>query len=218
VRSLEGLEHGQHRGGLGLVAFERVDHQRESGAVGEQPDRDLGFEAAFLGEPGLAEPVTGVGLEVQGGHLVQHQGGRTQRRVLRAGGRELGPPRWGRIDRQPPLECGVRGRRHSRLGKHPGAVDLAGGLDDPRQHQLPEHLITAGGLLEPEHPIGMVERVDEGRHPRTSDRQRSASRIAPLPQVQVQHSLPSRKPLPRNGLQQLQLDLVMRGPDMLHRP
>ena len=41
--------------------------------VGEQPDRDLRVQAAFLGESGLAEPVTGIGFEVQRGHVVEHQ-------------------------------------------------------------------------------------------------------------------------------------------------
>ena len=38
---------GQHRGGLGLVALERLDHQREPGRIGEQPDGDLRLEAGF---------------------------------------------------------------------------------------------------------------------------------------------------------------------------
>jgi len=46
-----------HRLGLGLVAFEGADHEGESVLPGQQPDRDLGLQATFLGEPGLAEPV-----------------------------------------------------------------------------------------------------------------------------------------------------------------
>ena len=41
VGGLERADDRQHRGGLGLVALERVEHQREPGPVGEQPDRDL---------------------------------------------------------------------------------------------------------------------------------------------------------------------------------
>ena len=53
----------------------------------------------------------------------------------------------------------------ARLAQHPGTVELAGGLDDPREHQLPEHLVPAGGLLEPQDPVGVLERVDQMRHP-----------------------------------------------------
>jgi len=34
------------------------------------------------------------------------------------------------------------------LLQHPQRVLLAGRLDDPRQHQLPEHLIAPGGPAE----------------------------------------------------------------------
>jgi hypothetical protein len=63
----------QHRSGLAPVALERVNHQRKPACVGEQPDRDLRLQAAFFGEPGLTEPVPGIGLEVQGGHIVENQ-------------------------------------------------------------------------------------------------------------------------------------------------
>ena len=62
------------------VALERLHHQREPGRVGQQADGDLRLQAAFLGEPRLAEPVTGVGLEVQRGHVVEHQRRRAQPR------------------------------------------------------------------------------------------------------------------------------------------
>ena len=63
----------QHRSGLAPVALERVNHQRKPACVGEQPDSDLRLQAAFFGEPGLTEPVPGIGLEVQGGHIVENQ-------------------------------------------------------------------------------------------------------------------------------------------------
>jgi hypothetical protein len=55
--------------GLGLVALEQVHRQREPSAVGEQPDRDLRVDSAFLGHADLAQPVLAWGLEVQGGHV-----------------------------------------------------------------------------------------------------------------------------------------------------
>ena len=78
VGGLERVDHRQHGGGLGLVALERLHRQREPRRVGEQPDGDLRLQAAFLGKSGLAEPVTGIGFEVQRGDVVEHQRRRTQ--------------------------------------------------------------------------------------------------------------------------------------------
>jgi hypothetical protein len=69
----ERADGGQHGGGLGGVALERLHHQREPGRVGQQADGDLWFQAAFLGEAGLAEPITSVGLEVERADVVKHQ-------------------------------------------------------------------------------------------------------------------------------------------------
>jgi hypothetical protein len=88
----EGPDRRQHRDRFGLVALERLDHQREPGRVGEQPDGDLRLQPAFLGEPGLAEPVAGIGLEVQGGHVIQHQAGRPKSGVRRACRGQPSPP------------------------------------------------------------------------------------------------------------------------------
>src|SRR5215207_8610995 len=41
--------------------------------IGQQADGDLRLQPTFLGEPGLAEPVTLIGLEVQRGDVVEHQ-------------------------------------------------------------------------------------------------------------------------------------------------
>ena len=103
VGGLEGVDDRQHGGGLGFVALERLDRQREPGGVGEQPDGDLRFQAAFLGEPGLAEPVAGVGLEVQRGHVVEHQGLAGPSAGVRGAGRRQALPetRLG-VDRQSP--------------------------------------------------------------------------------------------------------------------
>jgi hypothetical protein len=49
VGDLEGVDDRQHGGGLGFVVFERGHRQWESGRFGEQPDRDLRVQAAFLG-------------------------------------------------------------------------------------------------------------------------------------------------------------------------
>ena len=45
VGGLEGVDDGQHGGGLGFVALEGLHRQREPGGVGEQPDGDLRFQS-----------------------------------------------------------------------------------------------------------------------------------------------------------------------------
>jgi hypothetical protein len=75
----------QHRLGLGSVALESAHHQREPVLPGQQPDRDLGLQPALLGEPRLAEPVPGVGLEVERADVVEDQAGRAEPGVRGAG-------------------------------------------------------------------------------------------------------------------------------------
>jgi hypothetical protein len=211
----ERLDGGEHGLGLGLVALEGLDHQWEPGRVGEQSDGDLRLEAAFFGEPGLAEAVTLVGLEVERADVVEHQGRRPQRRVLGAGGREPLPPRVFGVDRQAAIHRGIRGRLDADLLKHPQAVLLAGRLDDPRHDQLPEHVITTGGLLETERLVGPAQRVPQTPHPRGHDLQRATN--GSLGQPEVELALPGRQPLPRRRLERLQLELVMSRPQMLNR-
>jgi len=74
VGGFEGVDDRQHGGGLGLVALEGLHRQWEPGRGSQKTDGDLGFQAAFLGEPGLAEPIGGIGFEVQRRDVVEHQG------------------------------------------------------------------------------------------------------------------------------------------------
>jgi hypothetical protein len=76
-------------------------------------------------------------------------------------------PRQAAVDRR------VRCRRNTGLAQHAQTVQLAGRLDDARQHQLAEHLVPAQGLLEPEHPVGMDQGIHQMPHPRRRDRQRA---------------------------------------------
>jgi hypothetical protein len=46
-----------------------VHIERESGPGGEEPDGDLGVDAAFLAHPDLAEPIFDIGFEVQRGQV-----------------------------------------------------------------------------------------------------------------------------------------------------
>jgi hypothetical protein len=72
------LDDREHRLGLGPVALERGDHEREPVPAGQKADRDLRFQPPLFGEAGLAEPVALVGLEVKRAHVAEHQGGRAE--------------------------------------------------------------------------------------------------------------------------------------------
>ena len=97
------LDDRQHGLGLGLVALEGGDHEREPVLPGQQADGDLRLQPPLLGEPGLAEPVALVGLEVERGHVVKDQAGRAEPGVRGAGRRQPLPPLLLRIGRQAPL-------------------------------------------------------------------------------------------------------------------
>ena len=124
-----------------LLPFERGDHEREPVLAGEQADGDLRLQPPLLGEARLAEPVAGVGLEIQRGHVVKDQAGRAQAGVRGAGRGQPLPPRLLRIGRQAPLDRRIRRRRDPGFLQDPQAVQLADRLDDPGQHQMAEHLI-----------------------------------------------------------------------------
>jgi hypothetical protein len=125
----ERLQHRQHGAGLGLVALERVHHQREPARVGEQADGDLWFQASLLAEPGFAEPVTLVGLEVQGADVVEHQRRRPQADVLGTRRRQPLAPLVGGVHRQPPGDRAIGRGGHAHLVDDPYRVGLAGRLD-----------------------------------------------------------------------------------------
>jgi hypothetical protein len=69
---------------------------------------------------------------------------------------------------------------------------------------------SAGRRPEPEHVIGMGQRVYQAAHPRRGGRQRPARR--PRLQAQVQLALPGCQPLPPGRLQQFHLSRGMRRP------
>jgi hypothetical protein len=134
-----------------------------------------------------------------------------------AGSGDLLPPGVLRIGRQPPLQRGIRRRRHPGLFQHPQRVQLADRLDDPRQHQVPEDLITAGGPVKAQALTGTGQGIEQASHPRGGDRQRPASATAKA-RAQIQHALPGGQPLPCDSFEQLQLGVIMRGPDVLDLP
>jgi hypothetical protein len=86
------LDDRQHRLGLGPVALEGRQHEREPGLVGEQADRDLRLQPPLLGEAGLAETVTLARLEIQRADVVKDQAGRAETGVRGARFRQPLPP------------------------------------------------------------------------------------------------------------------------------
>jgi hypothetical protein len=95
---------------------------------------------------------------------------------------------------------------------------LAGRLDDPGQHQVSEHRVSTGGLVEPEQLAGPAQRAPQMPHPRGDDgqRPRPARRLLAGVQVQLELILATGQPLHRGGLERLQLLLVVGGSDVLH--
>jgi hypothetical protein len=128
----------QHRGRLGLVPLERVDHQRVPEASVSNPTVIWGSRRRSLENPGSPNPsavsvsrcnvltsnrtrLAGPQVGVRGAH----------RRRPRRPGRL-------RVDRQPALQRRIRPGLDPDLLQHPGTVQLAGRLDDPGQYQLPD--------------------------------------------------------------------------------
>ena len=73
VGGLEGLHDGDDRGGLSLVALPAADLERKTMTVDQQAHDDLGVDPPLLGVADLAQVVLLLGLEVQGGHVIQAQ-------------------------------------------------------------------------------------------------------------------------------------------------
>jgi hypothetical protein len=83
------------------------------------------------------------------------------------------------------------------LLKDPQAVELAHRLDDLGQHQMAEHVVPGCRVLQSQHPVSVLQGVQQVPYPGRSDRQRPAARgLHAQPELQ----LPGRDPLLRRGL------------------
>ena len=89
MTGLERLQDGHDRLGLGLVALEQVDLEREPGRVDQQTNLNLRVSPAFLTHPDLAELVLVITLEMERRHVIHHQ----RRQPRSAGGVGQAGPR-----------------------------------------------------------------------------------------------------------------------------
>ena len=125
----------------------------------------MATEVGFPGGAPWKSPASGarpgVGLEVERGHVVEHKAGRAEPGVRGAGRRQPLPPLLLGVLRQAPLDRRVRRRRDPGLLNDPQAVQLARRLNDPGQHQMAEHLVPARGVLEPQHPVSVLQGVQQ---------------------------------------------------------
>ena len=92
---------------------------------------------------------------------------------------------------------------------------LAGGLDDPGQHELLEHPVLATGPVQPQHPVAGLQCLPQPLGLGRQDRQLRSVR-PPVPEVEA--DLACVQPLHRDRLWQLQLNLVMGRADVLNLP
>jgi hypothetical protein len=146
----------------------------------------------------------------------EDEAGRAQFRMRGAGRRQPLLPFPLRVGGQPPLERRVRRRHLPGFLQDPQRAGLAGRLDDPREHQLPEDLVAARGVVQAQDPVAPAGRVQQAAHPRGGNRQRPGR--PGIVQAEAWFQLAGRDPLPGGGLQRLQLSVVVRRPDVLDVP
>jgi hypothetical protein len=84
----ERLNHRQHRLRPGLVSLERRDHERDPSCPASRPIVFCGSSRRSLENPGSRKPSPLVGLEVEGGYVIEDQRRRPQPGVRGAGLRQ----------------------------------------------------------------------------------------------------------------------------------
>jgi hypothetical protein len=121
-----------------------MDRQRESGCVGEQPDRDLRLRPALLRES-AREIVPDIGLDIPLADVERHQRGRAERSGGSAGRGPLLALLVGDVAKQPAVQSGIGRRLDPDLRKRLQAFLLAGRLDNSRQHELADTSLMQAG-------------------------------------------------------------------------
>ena len=174
VGGLEGLRDGDDRGGLSLVALPAADLERKTMTVDQQAHDDLGVDPPLLGVTDLAQVVLTLGLEVEGGHVIQAQGQapgggdvleQSPRQALAVAsllgsgqGAEQGPG---------------ADRLQAQVTQDAGDLGLRGRLDQTRQNHLLKGPITPSGVPQPQTGVDPVQNVPQqaralGLHHRVS--------------------------------------------------
>ena len=160
---LEGLHDGDDRGGLGLVALPAAYLEGEAGPVDQQADDDLGIDPTLLGVTDLAQIVLALGLEVQGGHVVQAQGQAPgSGDMIEQGPRETLTA----ASRLGPGQAGLQGVAVGRgwpadLGQDSGGVGLGCRLDQARDDHLLKGSVTPSGVPQPQTGVDPVQNVPQ---------------------------------------------------------
>ena len=139
--------------------------------VDQQADDDLGIDPTLLGVTDLAQIVLALGLEVQGGHVVQAQGQapgsgdmieQGPRETLTAASR-LGPGQAG-------LQGAAAGRsRPADLGQDSGGVGPGSRLDQAGGDHLLEGPVAPGGLAQSQAGAGRLDDPDQPTRPSGGD-------------------------------------------------
>lgn len=126
----------------------------------------------------------------------------------------------GRIAGQSAVQRGVRrDGGEADLIDDSQAVELGRGLDDPGQHQRPEHLIGAGDLVETERVVGPRQRIGQVPGLGTDDGQRPTRRNrGAVVEAELQLGLPTGQSLPGSCAQRFDFSLVVAGADVLDPP
>ena len=222
VGGLEGLHDGDDRGGLSLVALPAADLKRKTMTVDQQAHDDLGVDPPLLGVTHPPQIILTLGLEVEGGDVVQAQGQTpTGGDVLEQGLRD-------RLAVAPflgPGQAGLQGVAVGRgwpadLRQDSGGVGLGGRLDQARDDHLLKGLITPSGVPQPQAGVDRLDGLDQPARPAGDDRWPShrttitrlmTGRLAPTVErrPQIQDLLTRQKPLVPQVHQSGQLSLIM---------
>ena len=214
VGGLEGLRDGDDRGGLSLVALPAADLERKTMTVDQQAHDDLGVDPPVLGVTDLAQVVLTLGLEVQGGHVIQAQGQTpTGGDVL-----EQSPRQALAVAPLPAASQGAEqgpgaDRLQAQVTQDAGDLGLRGRLDQTRQNHLLKGPITPSGVPQPQTGVDPVQNVPQqartlGDH-RCAYQAGASRRWFQGLQVQQPLALPGSDPLPPDLQQGRHLGLVV---------
>ena len=174
VGGLEGLRDGDDRGGLSLVALPAADLERKTMTVDQQPDDDLGVDPPVLGITHPPQIILTLGLEVQGGDVVQAQGqAPTGGDVL-----EQSPRQALAVAPLPAAPQGAEqgpgaDRLQPQVTQDTGNLGLGRRLDQTRQNHLLKGPITPSGVPQPQTGVDPVQDLPQqpgvlGGHHRVS--------------------------------------------------